>query len=180
MSVFLHLYLILLSRLLDFLTCLCGIKLSFWDPHHEPWHKRDVNEDNQHSGLWYKSKWWCHFSVCMHESDIFCLLVCCEVLVQSLFNMESRKPSSAAGLVSTFQEAHFTFFIKCGNSTVQTVRNPRPNSIHPPQPCPPYLCTTDIAVTSDRTKIPVWTIQLNRTIPRNSVSAVLSHPPGTN
>lgn len=75
--------------------------VSHLGPHHELGHNRDVNEDNQHSGVGTSLN-----SVILvrlkslRECDIFCLCVCCEVLAQSLFNMESRKPSSAAGLVS--------------------------------------------------------------------------------
>lgn len=89
---------------------------------------------------------------------------------------------SATHLLSTFQKSHYAHFRKCGNLTVKTVRNLRPNSTRPP-PCPPYLDTADTALASDWTQIPVWTIQLqncSEDLWAGSPRPVIIHPPGTN
>lgn len=48
-----------------------------------------------------------------------------------LSNAEPHGPSTTH-LLSTFQKYHSAHFRKCGNSTVKTVRNLRPNSSRPP------------------------------------------------
>lgn len=55
------------------------------DPHHELGHKRDVNEDSQHSGVGTSLNGVILVRLkSLREFDIFCLFVCCEVLAQSL------------------------------------------------------------------------------------------------
>lgn len=85
------------------------------------------------SGCWWNLGWDGMGFQSPCEWDLFSLGATWQI--NGMLSTADPHGPSATHLLSTFQKSHSAHFRKCGNSTVKTVRNPRPNSSRPP-PCP--------------------------------------------